>query len=105
MDCKEFEKMIPAFVANNIEYKELKQFMEHAEKCPDCTEELTIQVLISEGMVHLEDGGNFDLQSEMRWRLEDAERGIRMHKMLRNICITTVLTAILAVLAVMAFVL
>ncbi len=105
MDCKEFEKMIPAFVANNMDYKELKRFMEHAEKCPECTEELTIQVLISEGMVHLEDGGNFDLQKEMRWRLEEAERGIRMHKMFRNICITSILTAILAIVAVILFVL
>lgn len=105
MDCKEFEKKIPAFVANNMEYKELKSFMEHAQGCPECTEELTIQVLISEGMVHLEDGGNFDLQNEIRWRLEDAERGIRMHKMFRNICITSVLTAILAVVVVVVFVL
>ena len=105
MDCKEFEKMIPAFVANNMEYKELKKFMEHAEKCPECTEELTIQVLISEGMVHLEDGGNFDLQKEIRYRLEDAERGIRMHKFFRNICITSVLIAILAIVVVIVFVL
>ncbi len=100
MDCKEFEKMIPAFVANNLEYKDLKKFLNHAENCAECQEELTIQVLVSEGMARLEEGSAFDLQQELKYRLDEAERGIRVHKMFRNVCITSVVVAILAILLV-----
>ncbi|MBO5165452.1 MAG: zf-HC2 domain-containing protein [Lachnospiraceae bacterium] len=102
MDCKEFEKMIPAFVANNLEYRDLKKFLKHAENCAECQEELTIQVLVSEGMVRLEEGSAFDLQRELKYRLEEAERSIRMHKTFRNVCITSVFMAILAILLVIA---
>lgn len=98
MDCKEFEKKIPAFVANNLEYKDLKKFLKHAENCEECREELTIQVLVSEGMARLEEGSAFDLQQELKHRMEEAGRGIRLHNTLKTVCITAVVMAIAAIL-------
>ena len=100
MDCKEFEKLIPAFVGNNLEYRELKKFLNHAESCAKCQEELTIQVLVSEGMARLEEGSAFDLQRELKYRLEEAHRSIRVHKTFRNVCITSVIMALFAILLV-----
>ncbi|MGN0430916.1 MAG: zf-HC2 domain-containing protein [Lachnospiraceae bacterium] len=102
MDCKEFERMIPAFVANNLEYKDLKEFLKHAENCTECQEELTIQVLISEGMARLEEGSAFDLQQELKHRLEEAKHGIRVHQTFLSVCITSVVMAVLAILLVTA---
>lgn len=98
MDCKEFERKIPAFVANALEYKELKNFLSHVECCAECREELTIQVLISEGMARLEEGSAFDLQREMRRRMQEAEKSIRLHRMFRYIGITMEAAAVAAVI-------
>lgn len=81
MDCQEFEKKIPAFISDELNFKELKCFLEHVEHCPDCKEELTIQVLISEGMAHLEEGGAFDLQEEIEKYIAHAKHRIRNHKL------------------------
>lgn len=98
MDCGRFEKMIPAFLNDGLEYKELKQFLGHLESCPECKEELTIQVLILEGMARLEEGSAFDLQKEMTRRMEEARRRVRFHRMLGYINITLIAAALLAVL-------
>lgn len=79
MDCKEFEKMIPAYIAQKLPYAELKQFSQHAEQCGECKEELTIQYLTTEGIQRLEDGGAFDLQKELDQHQADARRKIRFH--------------------------
>lgn len=79
MDCKEFEKMIPDYIAQKLPYAELKRFCQHAKQCGDCREELTIQYLTTEGILRLEDGGAFDLQKELDQHEADARRKIRFH--------------------------
>lgn len=79
IDCKKFEKLIPAFIARNMDYPTLKSFIGHMEQCADCREELVIQFLVSEGIQRLEDGNAFDLQAELNQRLEEAEQKIRFH--------------------------
>ena len=79
MDCKEFERMIPDFIARKLDYQKLIIFSEHMETCKDCEEELVIQLLVSEGMLRLEEGNAFDLQNELEERLEEAKRKIKFH--------------------------
>ena len=106
MDCKECEKQIPAFIADELNDKELEKFLEHVENCKECEEELTIQILVAEGMSRLEDGRALDLQEEITRRMEGARHRLRMHKTLRYIRITLEILAALAVgLLVVLFVL
>lgn len=84
MDCKEFEKRIPDFIARRLDYPALKRFSEHMEKCGNCKEELVIQFLVTEGMQRLEDGNAFDLQSELDQRLEEAKRKLRFNSRLMH---------------------
>jgi hypothetical protein len=79
MDCKEFEKHIPDYIARKLDYPTLKRFSEHIDKCEDCKEELVIRFLVAEGIQRLEDGNAFDLQSELDTRLEETRRKIRFH--------------------------
>lgn len=103
MDCSKFEKMIPAFLNNAMEYKDLKLFTKHVENCPECREELTIQVLVSEGMARLEEGSAFDLQKELNYRIEEAGKRIRFHRMLWYINITALTAALLTVAVTFIF--
>ncbi len=79
MDCKEFEKMIPDFLEQKMDFITLHKFNEHRKQCGACKEELDIQFLVSEGMLRLEEGDSFDLQNELDVRLQEAERKIHFH--------------------------
>ena len=80
MDCKEVNKMIPDFLENKLDHRELRKFMEHILRCEDCKEELCIQFLVLEGMARLETGSTFDLQHELDKVLEDARRKMRIRR-------------------------
>lgn len=79
MNCKEFEKMIPGFIEDRLDYSSMKRFSEHMEKCDNCKEELVIQLLVTEGVQRLEDGRAFDLQKELDRRVSRIKRKIRIH--------------------------
>lgn len=98
MDCKEFEKLIPDFIARKTDYLTLKRFCEHIECCENCKEELTIKILVTEGIHRLEDGSAFDLQAEMRQRLEEAKR--RIQNSGRMLCLARAMEAIAVCLLV-----
>ena len=83
MSCKQFEKLIPDFIAKKLDYPDLKRFYEHMEQCADCREELDIQFLVMQGIQRLEDGNAFDLQFELRQRLEETRRKIHIHGILQ----------------------
>lgn len=84
MDCKEAEKKIPSFLLDELEGRELAEFVEHIEGCVDCKEELSIQFLVAEGMERLEAGDNFNLQKALTTKLDGAKHRIRVNRTLRN---------------------
>lgn len=96
MKCKEFEKNIPIFINSTMDYSELKEFVDHVEKCPECREELDIQLLVSEGIARLNDGGALDLRYEMDKRMAGAMATIHRHRTLRILAGTLQLMAALA---------
>ena len=77
MKCKEAEKLIPLFLDDDLENEDLREFMEHIEKCEECKEELTIQFLVLEGVARLETGNVFDLQKELKMRMDDSEHSLK----------------------------
>lgn len=79
MNCKEFEKLIPDFMRDRLDYSSMKRFCEHMEQCSSCKEELVIQLLVTEGVQRLEDGRAFDLQKEMDQRISRIKRKIKLH--------------------------
>lgn len=85
MDCKETEKMIPSFLEDDLETEDLRDFMEHMEGCKDCREELSIQFLVTEGMARLESGNVFDLNRELKGRLENAGHDLRIRENMKRL--------------------
>lgn len=83
MKCKEAEKLIFLFLEDELEDEDLREFMDHVEKCEECKEELTIQFLVLEGVARLETGNVFDLQKELKIRLSDADHGMRSRENMR----------------------
>lgn len=77
MICKDIENMIPAFLADDLDTDDLRDFMEHVDSCEECMEELSIQFLVLEGLARLEAGNVFDLQNELKARIEEAEHSLK----------------------------
>ena len=82
MTCKDAEKLIPLFLDDDLDNKDLADFLDHVDTCPECKEELTIQFLVKVGMQRLEDGNTFNLAGELNSLLKDARKRLRHRKYL-----------------------
>ena len=86
MTCKDAEKLIPLFLDDDLDNRDLADFLDHVDTCPECKEELTIQFLVKVGMQRLEDGNTFNLSRELSTILKDARKRLRHRK---NLVITS----------------
>ena len=86
MDCKEVQKNITAFLDEELDGKSAEHFLNHVEQCRECREELSIQYLVREGMVRLEEGGSFDLGKDLKTLISDSYKKIRTQR-IANTCI------------------
>ena len=64
---------------------QLEEFLHHVKTCPDCREELTIQLLVKVGLQKLEESGDFNLIREMNTQMEEAEHRLKVRNILQNI--------------------
>jgi predicted anti-sigma-YlaC factor YlaD len=80
MTCKEAVRLIPEFLNDNLDEKDLEKFIAHIENCDECREELTIMSLVTEGLSRLEDGSSFNVNDSVRDRIERAQHRIRVHR-------------------------
>ena len=102
MTCKDAEKLIPLFL-DDVDNKELAEFIDHIDNCPECKEELTIQFLVKTGMQRLEDGNTFNLKQELLILIKNAKKRLKFR---RNLFLFSILLELaVAVLAVTAVIL
>ena len=107
MNCKKAVSLIPAYLEDSLDAKDLQAFLEHIDNCPDCSEELSIQFLITEGLSTLSTGDSYDLQTAMTDRVRESHREISVHNrlfMIRNIGVILVVLFAVAALAAVYFV-
>jgi len=103
MNCKETEKLIPVFIQNELNYRELEKFLDHIKNCPECKEEMSIQFLVAEGMQRLEDGGPLELEKDLKTLLIDSEKAVSRHRYFWRIILGVELGA-LFILAILVLV-
>lgn len=103
MDCKETERRISRFLANDLTGRELIQFIEHVESCESCKEELTIQYLSSEGIARLEEGKTFDLDRELTEYMHTTVRKYKLRRKIRFCILVLEILAILIIAGVFAY--
>ena len=102
MDCKETEKLIPAFLVKQLNNRDLNQFLIHVEECPECMEELTIQYLVMIGSSLIEEGKSFNLRKALSELLLEARKQVKKWKFLTGLSyVVEVIT--FAVMAIIIF--
>ena len=82
MNCKETEKMIPLFLTDKLNNRELSHFLSHVESCDECMEELTIQYLVMTGTSLIEEGKSFNLRKALNELLLEAWKAVQKWKIL-----------------------
>ena len=105
MTCRECEKQIPDFIGRRMDYLRIRRFTEHVDVCGNCREELVIQFLIHEGMVHLEEGDVFDLQGELQERMEEARMKVRVNEGILRVGTLFEVLAMAGILGIVAWIL
>lgn len=98
MDCKTAEKNIPKFINNELDDYELEEFLNHTENCEQCKEELSIQFLVSVGMMRLEEGGTFDLGGELSGKISLGKNRIGKNQKRNKFFLTAELIFVFTVL-------
>lgn len=105
ISCKEAEKNIPDFLKYNLKMSDQIMFINHIDNCDECTEELAIQFLVSEGMSVLDGSDIYDIQSSFNKRLEHAHRQINIYRRLRYIVLFSFLLIVALVFSFAFFIL
>lgn len=99
-DCKDYEKLIPDFLADKLDSETAEEFIAHVEQCQECMEEVSIQFLISEGMNRLEQGNTFELAKELGNLIEENKDWIYWMKCRKLVHYSTVLIGLCTIVAV-----
>jgi len=92
MKCKEFIKLIPMWIDDELLGKTAYRFLEHMDSCPECREELHIQFLVKEGTLRLESGAGFNLDKELKKKVNDYRKFLKKKDIIN--CIIYVMEAI-----------
>ena len=100
MNCNEVTPLTGRFLNDELDNTELEAFLHHLDGCKDCTEELTIQLLVKVGMERLETGGDFNLNKELKGQLTQARRRLKLRSMLQGVSFTLQALVLAGVLAV-----
>ena len=104
MDCKEVQRNITAFLEEELHGKSAETFLDHISQCTECKEELSIQYLVREGMVRLEDGGSFDLSKDLDIMIEQSYKSIKKQRLAAIAIYSMEFFAILAVVFILVLV-
>ncbi len=105
MTCKDAEKLIPYFLDDALDNRDLSDFLNHVDHCPGCKEELTIQFLVKVGMQRLEDGNTFNLSTELEHLLADSKKRLnaRRYLVLTSYVLEMTVAVLLVVCLLLAF--
>ena len=84
MQCKEAQSKFIQFINDELNQKELKEFLGHIHQCKDCHEEYGIYYTMIMGMRYLEsDNNKTELEIDSEQRIREAEEYLLQYKILQ----------------------
>ncbi|PXV95957.1 putative zinc finger protein [Lachnotalea glycerini] len=105
MECKEAQKLVTKYIADDITEQELEQFMEHIQICKDCYDELEINYTIFSAFVQLDNNedSSDDINAMLLEKLKASRKYIRRKKIFNHYRILIYIAAMI-VLAIIILV-
>ncbi len=90
MECYECKKRIKEFLNDSMKSKTCVEFIDHVRSCDECYEELSIEFLVNEGLKRLDNATSFDLESELKNKINKSYSKARFYKTFIVICSITI---------------
>lgn len=103
--CKEYEKLIPAYINNTLDGDSTLELLSHIETCPSCKEELTIQFMVAQGLNKLEESGSFELNKELDSKIKASIHAVKIKNLSIVLFFAGIGIAFLAIVAIIVFIL
>ncbi len=82
MTCNECQKLIPEYLNNQLNKKELEAFISHVRSCPVCYEELETYFIIALATRVLDESAevSYDIKDMLEQDLDDKEKTLNKKK-------------------------
>lgn len=80
MKCLEFQQQISDFLDNQLSVDEMRSFVDHADECPECREELELRYMIQVGILEQnrdESGYGYDYGLQLSQILDRTRKALR----------------------------
>ena len=88
MKCLEFQQQINDFLDNRLTISQTGDFVEHADSCPECMEELELRYMIRVGILEQDRDDrdmNYDYSQRLKRILERTRKDLRVRYLCRII--------------------
>ncbi len=86
-ECRETVAMIPAFLSDSLNERELQRFLQHVRACPQCYKELETNYMVERTVTYLNENlpadTPFDLTPLLEKELEEKTRKLHLDRRMR----------------------
>ena len=80
MDCVTAQQLIKPYLEGYLSDKELEEFLDHVQTCPNCFDELEVYFSVYRTLENVDEKGDYDFRRKLRAKME----GSRAYLLRRN---------------------
>lgn len=103
MDCMTFQKLIPAYINEQLDDSTLNEFLIHLRNCPHCSEELEIHYIVMKGVDILDsDIDDYNLSAKFTGAVREStdylkkkKRLVRLEYVIDSIALWSILASLI----------
>ena len=99
MNCVTSQQMIRAYLDGYLSDRELEEFLNHVQTCPDCFDELEVYYSIYRTLNDVDEKGDYNFKKKLRRKLEESRAYLRRRNQSKALKVTVILTAEFALVA------
>ena len=99
MNCVTSQQMIRAYLDGYLSDRELEEFLNHVQTCPDCFDELEVYYSIYRTLNDVDEKGDYNFKKKLRRKLEESRAYLRRRNQSKAFKVTVILTAEFALVA------
>ena len=101
MNCVTSQQMIRAYLDGYLSDRELEEFLNHVQTCPDCFDELEVYFSVYRTLRDVDEKGDYNFRKKLRRKLEESRAYLRRRNQSKALKVSVILAAEFAL--VMAF--
>ena len=101
MNCVTSQQMIRAYLDGYLSDRELEEFLNHVQTCPDCFDELEVYFSVYRTLRDVDEKGDYNFRKKLRRKLEESRAYLRRRNQSKALKVSLILAAEFAL--VMAF--